>query len=110
MSLVFVIKGHHGHEIETHDKLYIFTRAAAMPEEFFRCGEATNLVGRRNFRQKVAGTGSALTGCGGVDFNCCTSATTLLHSFGLRLVASGASGSAKQFNSSASNSRVTSAS
>src|SRR5712664_3851857 len=87
MFLVFVIKGRHGHEINAHDKLYIFTRAAAMPQEFFKCGEVTNLVGRRNFRQKVAGTASALTGCGGVDFNCCTSATTLLHSLGLRLVA-----------------------
>src|ERR1700740_1458011 len=54
MFLVFVIKAHHGHEIETHDKLYIFTRAAAMPQEFFKCGEATNVFGRRRFSSECS--------------------------------------------------------
>jgi hypothetical protein len=60
---------------------------AAMPQEFFQCGRQTKFIERKISPQKKAGAASALTGRGDVDFNRCSSVSTLLHSFGLRLVA-----------------------
>src|SRR6202022_3200811 len=91
---------HHGRESRLARNSTFLHERAGMPQEFFQCGRQTKLIEIRKFSQK-AGTASALTGWGVVDFNCCSSATTLLPSFRLRLVAYGASGSAKKISSSA---------
>jgi len=59
---------------------------AAVGQEFFPGGKAKKIYRERRFPQNEAGTASALIGVA-VDFNCRSSASTLFHSFGFRLVA-----------------------